>query len=57
MGFAHGAQTEMETWATTWTSQTSTSVVVAVDDIEVRVAVVTDVGYVASLVSELRSRC
>ena len=42
---------------TKWTSQAPTSVVVAVADIEVRVAAGTDVGYVASLVSELRSRC
>ena len=49
--------TETVSSPTTWTSQAPTSVVVAVADIEVRVAVGTDVGYVASLVSELRSRC
>jgi hypothetical protein len=32
-------------------------IVVAVADIEVRVAVGADVGYVAGLVAELRSRC
>ena len=32
-------------------------VVVAVADLEVRIAVGTDIGYVACLVAELRSRC
>ena len=35
----------------------SAEVVVAVADLEVRVAVGTDIGYVACLVAELRSRC
>ena len=33
------------------------AVVIAVADVEVRVVVGTDVGYVAGLVAELRSRC
>jgi len=35
----------------------ATGLVIAVADVEVRLAVGTDVGYVACLVAELRSRC
>jgi hypothetical protein len=35
----------------------SSSIVVEVADVEVRVAIGADVGYVAALVAELRSRC
>lgn len=38
-------------------SQAPPGLVLTVADIEVRVAVGTDVGYVSSLVLELRSRC
>jgi hypothetical protein len=33
------------------------TIVVGVADVEVRVAIGADVGYVAALVAELRSRC